>query len=452
MTEERVQVRLIPKDADGRAESWDFHVPPGYGRNRFLPDPARAVVALTQMLGRGLPSFLTQNDTLKAAVNIDLVESTFKTKITRDDSGRFKPVSELIIPEWLRDTVAFAYIPTPMEYYSPSLVPPKADTFHLTLDDVAYTVGATVCHEAGLKGQGVTVATIDTGLANHPYFEERGYKLKAMKDSPGGDASVDEDGHGTATAANVFAVAPECMVMGVKGLAAEGLEYCIANQVNVINCSWGWDIDYVDLMTFHEENPNLYWELVDVERLVRKAHQAGIPVLFAAGNGGHVAPSCLPEAIAVGGTSITPRGYLGASNLASAFESHFYPGRNVPDLCGVMARVGKDGIEGHIMSPVPKDSTHDGMNLPEMSGWSLCSGTSAATPQVAGVVALMLGSCPTLTPHQVKEVLMSTCVDVVTGSSATAHKAVPGVDLATGTGLVCAPRACNEGFELTKQG
>ena len=151
--------------------------------------------------------------------------------------------------------MAFAYIPTPMEYYNPTPVPPEIDTHHLTLDQVAEAVGATRCHESGLTGDGVTVAVIDTGLAQHPYFDQRGYKLMPMKDSPGGDASVDTDGHGTGVAANVLAVAPESTVMGVKGLAAESLEYCMDQKADVINCSWGWDVDYVDLMTFHEGKP-----------------------------------------------------------------------------------------------------------------------------------------------------------------------------------------------------
>ncbi len=445
MAEERVQVRIVPKDAAGRAESWDFHVPPGYGRNRFLPDPARAVVALSQMIGLGLPSLLTRSHTLKAAADISMVENTFKTRLVRDNRGRFRPTSELIVPQCLKDTVAFAYIPTPFEYYGPTLAPPKTDAYHLTLDDVARVLGATDCHNRGIKGDGITVAVVDSGLGEHPYFEERGYKLMPMKDGPGGDASEDWDGHGTGVAANVFAVAPESTVMGVTGWAAESLEYCVAKKADVINCSWGWDIDYVDLMTFYEEEPNVYWELVEIESIVQRANEAGVTVLFSSGNGQKAAPGCLPQVLAVGGVTVTREQDVRASNAASAFESSFYPGRNVPDLCGIMGELTDDGgQEGHIMLPVPEDSDCDGGNLPEMSGWGLFSGTSAAAPQVAGVVALMLSVNPDLKPERVREILVQTSRDVIGGVSAMKHEAVVGPDLATGAGLVNAVDSCAE--------
>ena len=70
-------------------------------------------------------------------------------------------------------------------------------------------------------------------------------------------------------------------------------------------------------------------------------------------------------------------------------------------------------------------------------GWGLFSGTgSAACPQVAGVVALMLEKNPNLTPAQVKQKLMNTARDVTSGSSGTGEAAGPGNDDATGAGLV----------------
>jgi serine protease AprX len=55
------------------------------------------------------------------------------------------------------------------------------------------------------------------------------------------------------------------------------------------------------------------------------------------------------------------------------------------------------------------------------------SGTSMATPYVAGVVALMLEANPTMTPAQVAQALYATAQD---------HSPVPGKDNATGHGLV----------------
>jgi serine protease AprX len=69
-------------------------------------------------------------------------------------------------------------------------------------------------------------------------------------------------------------------------------------------------------------------------------------------------------------------------------------------------------------------------------GWGIFSGTSAACPQVAGVVALMLEKKPTLTSAQVKQILINSAVDVKKGQSAMGDVASPGWDRATGWGLV----------------
>jgi subtilisin family serine protease len=74
-------------------------------------------------------------------------------------------------------------------------------------------------------------------------------------------------------------------------------------------------------------------------------------------------------------------------------------------------------------------------------GWAVISGTSAAAPQVAGICALLLQKRPTLLPNQVKAILRATATDVTAGTSSMGDPAGPGVDLATGSGLVNALRA-----------
>ena len=69
-------------------------------------------------------------------------------------------------------------------------------------------------------------------------------------------------------------------------------------------------------------------------------------------------------------------------------------------------------------------------------GWGVFSGTSAAAPQLAGVCALLLQKHPTLTPAQVKAALRATATDVIAGSSFMGQPAGPGIDNATGAGLV----------------
>ena len=56
--------------------------------------------------------------------------------------------------------------------------------------------------------------------------------------------------------------------------------------------------------------------------------------------------------------------------------------------------------------------------------------------QLAGVVALMLEKNPSLTPAEIKKKLMDSARDIKTGSTGTGETAGPGVDGATGAGLV----------------
>jgi hypothetical protein len=55
---------------------------------------------------------------------------------------------------------------------------------------------------------------------------------------------------------------------------------------------------------------------------------------------------------------------------------------------------------------------------------------------VAGVAALLLQKKPGMSPAEVKDKLMATARDVTTGTSGTGETAGPGMDDATGAGLV----------------
>jgi subtilisin family serine protease len=89
------------------------------------------------------------------------------------------------------------------------------------------------------------------------------------------------------------------------------------------------------------------------------------------------------------------------------------------------------------MLPVQPGSILDFPNTGATNdGWGIFSGTSASSPQVAGVVALMLEKDSTLTPANVKTILTSTTTDITTGSSAMGDAAGTGHDDPTGAGLV----------------
>ena len=76
-------------------------------------------------------------------------------------------------------------------------------------------------------------------------------------------------------------------------------------------------------------------------------------------------------------------------------------------------------------------------------GWAMFSGTSAAAPQLAGVAALMIGAKSNLTRSQIKEAMVNTATDVISGTchQRMGNPAMVGPDLATGAGLVNAKAA-----------
>jgi subtilisin family serine protease len=141
-------------------------------------------------------------------------------------------------------------------------------------------------------------------------------------------------------------------------------------------------------------------------------------------------------------------GKMRASSYASGFASRIFPGRNVPDVSGL---VGLVPSAAYIMLPVEsgdqidRDSSggsHPGQDeTTSRDGWAAFSGTSAACPQVAGVCALIKQACPRLRPSDVRDILRRTARDVTTGRNAMGEQAGPGFDLATGAGLVDAHRA-----------
>ncbi|MFH8724900.1 S8 family serine peptidase [Streptomyces termitum] len=269
-----------------------------------------------------------------------------------------------------------------------ALPPPLPDTGRTRLrlpGDAARLAGADRLHAAGIRGDGVRVAMVDTGLYDHPHHRAHGYDTRVVPALPVLDPAADERGHGTAMSALLLAVAPGVELTMVK-MACEGFSFPLAAfqravslAPDVLSCSWG---------TLREE-PHLHLE-------VANALRRGITVLFAAGNGSTDRRTAMfqsvatPGALTVGGVHRGPDGTLRASDLASSYRSAAFPGRRVPDLSGPCGTLPHGD---HIVFPTQpgclfdrRNSAYDG-TAPD-DGWLVSSGTSGATAYAAGVVAL----------------------------------------------------------------
>jgi hypothetical protein len=270
----------------------------------------------------------------------------------------------------------------------------------------------------------------------HPHYLAQNYKIDDIRAVGGEDVNTDELGHGTAMAANVLSIAPGCIFSFVKNLGLAGFQAAVQYQnPNIITCSWG---------TYGIDNTLL----LEIANVVAN----GIVVIFGAGNGHTDNPRTTitsvthPNLISVGGAYPIQGGGFRASNYASSYDSFIYtnPQRHCPDIVGLVGETPRACL---IMLPVEPDDEMDngyaslgafpdGDNTDTDDGWCVCSGTSAAAPQVAGLTALLLQGYSDLTPMAVKNILENTAQDIQTGSSRNGDTAATGWDAATGFGLI----------------
>ncbi|MCD0452626.1 S8 family serine peptidase [Actinocorallia sp. API 0066] len=427
---------------------------------RLAPPDGRAADAAAELQAIGFTIRHIGTYSVSGECDRGLWESTFGTVVephTRalhgqpgdeaDESDQVTFLSHVpdvpfTVPERLSSLVERAYPQRPPVFFG-SPIPPPLPYFHLRVpDDVALILRATAVHQHGVTGRGVLVAMTDTGFYRHPFYAAHGYQYQATLAPDATRVEHDEYGHGTAEAANIFAAARDIDFVGVKMGANPVLAFKTASDLHpaVLTNSWGFHLPGLS------ELPNY---LKPLELAVLEAvRERGITVCFSAGNG-HVAfPAMLPDVIAVGGVHARPApggtGFdLQASDYASSFDSLIYPGRHVPDVCGL---VGMRPHAIYIALPVePGDVIDRSLSGNDQTGaddgWAVISGTSAAAPQIAGVCALLKQAQPGLSPDLVKALLKASALDVVHGTSAMGEPAGEGHDGATGAGLVDADAA-----------
>lgn len=471
----------------------------------FVPDPLQMDRAIHELGKLGFQ--LTKRGRLSASMRVKRqdYERTFGTTLQRFESdpkqGYSSAASFFFPPQgapWtpspgLTELIDDAYIQWPHIYMAraqaarraapaaaarrkkpkpagagPALKPPRVDYFHLEMPkDVPELLRVKAVHDAGVTGKGVRVVMVDSGFAHgsHPFFAANGY-ASTVDLAPGASHDkTDPNGHGTGESTNVFAVAPGATFVGVKvdndshpdegASLLEGFQTAMEHKPHIVTVSMGYDLR--DARGQLKLLPN---SLAALEAEVQAAVAAGVVVIFSAGNGHFSFPGMMPDVISAGGVYVDRAGKMRASDYASAFRSRIYPGRNVPDFCGL---VGLLPGACYIMLPIPlgceidrevatpKDGSPGDGTRPD-DGWGVFSGTSAAAPQLAGVCALLLEKDPGLSPSDVKAVLRRTARDVTVGHAnpassddmRTPMQASAGDDGATGAGLVDALAAVQQ--------
>jgi len=317
-----------------------------------------------------------------------------------------------------------------------------------TLERTSLAIGATLARaNYGVTGKGVGIAVIDSGINGwHDDLNRsvNGYtsrRIVHFKDftrdvSPNlwfNEIATDEYGHGTHVAGIIAGsgydsgglrtgVAPGAKLLGLKVLDANGngfvsdviaaIDYAIAVKstynVRVINLS-------VASGVFES-----YWN-DPLTLAAKRAADAGIIVVAAAGNlgvdadgrpqwGGITSPGNAPWVLTVGASS--HQGTVRRSDdVVANFSSHgptWLDFAAKPDILapgvGIESLASPRSTLYGLLEPYLLNGTVRVGYKPYLS----LSGTSMATPVVAGTVALMLEANPRLTPNAVKAILQYT--------------------------------------------
>jgi hypothetical protein len=395
----------------------------------YLAPPQVREQVRDQLRTRGFEVFDHPSPVVSARGSVELFESVFDARLAkrlrrfttaRSESRKTaivrRPGSRPPSPEPISGALHIAVMAPPV-FVAPSIPPITPFNLHLP-GDIGQLTGAAATHRLATPareratGAGVGVAVIDTGFAPHPYYEEHGYRVTRLAAPDTTFPEEDDEPHGTCILASLFACAPDADGYGIKVGANAVLAFDLAmtlTNLKVLSLSWVHDL---------AGEAQLPLDLIPLRLSILTAVSAGITVITAAGNGQTSFPAMMPEVIAVGGVAVDTSDTLSAWSGSSSFTASIYRGRNVPDFCA---------ISSQMLVPIPG----------KPPDWiSIDGGTSCATPQVAGIAALLLQKDPTLAPEDIRSALATTATDVTAGSTAMGTTANKGTDLATGAGFV----------------
>ncbi|WP_243298466.1 S8 family serine peptidase [Bacillus litorisediminis] len=299
------------------------------------------------------------------------------------------------------------------------------------LRDSRELVGAErVWNDLGYTGRGVTVAVIDSGIdATHPDLPLGEKVVQNVKflvgegifsDGPlylENVANTDtSSGHGTHVAGTIAGlgtasdglykgIAPDAKLVGLgtgEGLnilwALEGFNYVLEHQeeygIKVISNSWGTTGEY------SANNP--------INVASKAAHDAGMVVVFAAGNEGPDDNTLNPYSAAPWVISVAAgtkdKQLADFSSRGVAGDDLLHPDITAPGV-DIVATKSSTGLVMNSLGSVTDATYIAPEHLPY---YTTASGTSMATPHISGIVALMLEAKPGLHPDVVLDLLENT--------------------------------------------
>lgn len=282
------------------------------------------------------------------------------------------------------------------------------------LDISSESINTSYAHNLKYSGEDITVAVIDTGVALHQDLTRPYNRIVGFKDFiKNKDAPYDDNGHGTHVAGIIAGngyssrgkykgIAPKANILAIKALNEEGVgntSNIISAISHVINTKDTYGTRIINLSIGSPVNSSC--DKDPLCKAVVEAVKQGIIVVAAAGNSGPngrtiLSPGINPHVITVGASNDNRTVDIKDDTIAS-FSSRgpTIEGFLKPDLVA-------PGVSINSLSNI------------DLSGYRSSSGTSMATPFVAGAVALMLEENSSLTTKEVKENLKDSCISLNT--------------------------------------
>jgi serine protease AprX len=296
------------------------------------------------------------------------------------------------------------------------------DTYDRWAPDTIWRSTTKVSQAASrFDGRGVTVAVLDTGVSPVP---ELGERVVARVDLTVERDGLDRYGHGTHLAGLIAGdgsvaepgypagtyrgVAPGASVVSVKvagwdgstdvSVVIAGLQWVVANRdrygIRVLNLSFGTDATQS-------------YAIDPLDFAVEQVWFSGILVVVSAGNRGPAPDSVTkpgddPFVLTVGAANLWDTQKRADDQVApfSSWDPSLF-GRTKPELVA-------PGLA--LVGPRVPGSTVDVLHPAALIGTSHTrgSGSSQAAAIVSGIAALMFQAAPSLTPDQVKSILVNT--------------------------------------------
>lgn len=259
-------------------------------------------------------------------------------------------------------------------------------------------VGAPEAWAAGLDGTGATVAVLDTGVdQTHPDLSEQVTETHSFVP---GEEVADVDGHGTHVASTVLGT----------GAASDGKEKGVAHGADLIvgkvldNSGSGlasWIIEGMEWASTRADVVNMSLGSSEASdgtdpmaaAVDELSAETGALFVIAAGNYGRVSgigsPGAATAALTVGAVD---------RNDERAYFQDMGP------------RLGDGGLKPEITAPGVSILAARSSLSPGQGDYVTLSGTSMATPHVAGAAAIVAAQHPTWNGDQIKQALVSTAL------------------------------------------